>query len=113
MARFLHGITVTLYEEETIAEDSFGQPVVSKTPVDVENVLVYPTSISDQVSELDLYGKKSVYTLAIPKGDAHDWLDKDVSFFGRTFKAFGQYAEGIEAMLPLDWNRQIKVESYE
>ena len=68
----MKGITVTLYEKTIIGYDRIGTPIVEETPVQVSNVLVAPTSSEDVVEELNLYGKRSVYTLAIPKGDTHD-----------------------------------------
>ena len=64
------------------------------------------------VNELQLYGKRLAYTLALPKGDAHDWYDVTVEFFGQRFRTYGDMTEGIEAMIPLRWNRKVKVERY-
>lgn len=108
----LRGITVTLYEQTQTGVDGFGMPIFTETPVEVDNVLVTPTSSDDMVDELSLYGKKSIYTLAIPKGDTHQWEDKKVSFFGETFKAFSFVTQGIEELIPLDWNKKVKVERY-
>lgn len=109
----MKGITVTLYEETKVGTDPFGAPVFETQVVDVENVLVAPTSSDDQVTELNLYGKTSVYTLAIPKGDTHDWKNKTVEFFGQKFRTFDDPIKGIDALIPLDWNTKVKVERYE
>lgn len=109
----IKGITVTLYEEMKAGEDPFGAPVYEEVPVDVDNVLVAPTSSEDIITDQNLYGKKSVYTLAIPKGDEHDWRNKKVEFFGQTFRTFGMPVSGIEDMVPLSWNTKVKVERYE
>lgn len=109
----IKGITVTLYEEVQTGTDGFGAPVYKETPVEVENVLVAPASSEDQVTELDLYGKRSVYTLAIPKGDTHNWENKKVEFFGKIFRTFDDPIEGMEHRIPLDWNRKVKVERNE
>lgn len=109
----MKGITVTLYEETKTGVDPFGAPVFAQTPVEVENVLVAPTSSDDRITELNLYGKTSVYTLGIPKGDAHDWKNKKVEFFGQTFRTFDDPIKGIDALIPLDWNTKVKVERYE
>ena len=50
--------------------------------------------------------------MAIPKGDAHDWEDTVVEFFGEKWRTFGFQVEGIEDMIPLYWNKTIKVERY-
>lgn len=49
------------------------------------------------------------FTLAIPKGDTHNWLDAKVEFFGRTFRTVGYPKEGIDELLPLAWNKQVSV----
>ncbi len=36
-----------------------------------------------------------------------------VEFFGRKFRTYGAVTEGIEALIPLSWNRKVKVERYE
>lgn len=108
----MKGITVTLYEETITGYDRIGMPVITETPVEIDNVLVAPTSSDDLVSDLNLYGKKSVYTLAIPKGDTHDWANKKVEFFGQQFRTFDEPIKGIDALIPLDWNMKVKVEHY-
>ena len=109
----IKGITVILYEKTITGYDRIGSPIMEETPVQVENVLVTPTSSEDLVTDQNLYGKKSVYTLAIPKGDAHDWRNKKVEFFGQQFRTFDTPILGIEDMIPLDWNAKVKVERYE
>lgn len=108
----MKGITVTLYVETKTGTDPFGAPVFETTPVEVENVLVAPTSSDDLITEQNLYGKTSVYTLGIPKGDDHDWKNKRVDFFGQSFKTFDDPIKGIDELIPLDWNMKVKVERY-
>ena len=107
------GITVTLYEETQIGEDAFNQAIFEETPVEVENVLVTPSSQSEILDSVNLYGKKAVYTLAIPKGDTHDWEDRRVDFFGERWRVFGIPSEGIDGLIPLDWNKKVTVERNE
>lgn len=109
----MKGITVILYEETLAGYDRIGSPRFTETPVAIENVLVAPTSSDDLITEQNLYGKTSVYTLAIPKGDTHDWKNKKVEFFGQTFRTFDDPIKGIDALIPLDWNMKVKVERYE
>lgn len=108
----IKGITVTLYNKTQTGTDGFGDPVYQEIAVDVDNVLVYPTSSTEVLETTNLYGKKAVYTLAIPKGDAHDWEDKRVSFFGEDWHTFGIPTKGIEDNIPLDWNTKVMVERY-
>ena len=109
----IKGIAVTLYEKTRTGTDRFGHPVYEEIPVVVENVLVAPTSSDDLITDQDLYGKHSVYTLAIPKGDQHDWRNKKVEFFGQVFRTFDDPIKGIEDLIPLDWNTKVKVERFE
>lgn len=109
----IKGITVTLYAKTQTGVDAFGEPVFTETPVSVPNVLVTPTTNDAIVTDLQLYGKRSVYELCIPKGDAHDWRDVRVSFFGKTFRTFATDVEWIGANTPTKWNRKVKVELIE
>lgn len=109
----IKGITVTLINLTDGAPDGFGRPVPVETEIQVENVLVSPSSTDDIVTAQDLYGKKAVYTLAIPKGDAHIWKDQKVRFFGETWRVFGCPQTGIDALIPLEWNTKWMVERYE
>ena len=109
----INGITVTLYEQTQTGTDGFNNPVFAEVPVEVGNVLVYPTEDKDIVDALQLYGKKAVYEICIPKGDTHTWEDCRVDFFGKSFRVFGMGKEYIEENLPLLWNKKYKVEAYE
>lgn len=102
-----------LVDETNAGEDPFGQPVVEKTEIPIENVLVAPVSTDDVTAELSLTGKKIVYELAIPKGDSHNWTNRQVKFFGQTWRTVGIPQEGIESLIPLAWNRKVMVERYE
>lgn len=106
----IKGITVTLYGRESGGTDDFGAPVYTETEISVPDVLVTPTASEEVVSEIQLYGKRSVYELCIPKGDTHDWENKKIRFFGQDFQSFGPVTEYIEANVPLRWNKKVKVE---
>lgn len=108
----IKGITIQLIEQVKTGTDPFGNPIYEDKPVDVENVLVSPTSSDDVINQQSLTGKVAVYTLGIPKGDTHEWEDKEVLFFGKRWRAFGFPTEGIEHMIPLDWNKKVMVERY-
>lgn len=109
----LKGIDVTLYEKTKIGEDGFHDPVYEQTPVTVHNVLVGQPAAEEVATELQLTGRRIAYTLAIPKGDTHNWNDVRVSFFGQEFRTCGGVVQGIEAMVPLRWNKKVQVERYE
>lgn len=109
----IQGITVTLYTQTADSTDPFGAQIYTETPINVANVLVSPTSSTEVLDTVNLYGKKAVYTLGIPKGDTNDWEDKHVTFFGEDWHTFGIPQEGIEANIPLEWNKKVFVERYE
>lgn len=109
----LKGITVILYSKKTTGKDPFGKPLTVDVEITVENVLVAPASTEDITNQLSLTGKKIDYTLAIPKGDTNDWGNKEVKFFGQRWRTVGIPLEGIEELIPLDWNRKVMVERYE
>ena len=111
MAR-IKGIPVTLINKIETGKDPFGNPIYEDAENLVDNVLISPTSSDDIVNQLNLTGKKAVYTLAIPKGDTNVWEDKEVRFFGERWRVFGIPLEGIEELIPLDWNKKVMVERY-
>ena len=113
MGSRIHGITVTLYDRQKTGVDGFGRPVYEEVAEQVENVLVGEPSSQELVDTLELTGKKAVYTLGIPKGDAHEWRDRKVTFFGQDFRTIGEPVQGIESMIPLEWNQKVKVERIE
>ena len=108
----IHGITVRLYVKTQTGTDDFGAPVFDETPKEVCNVLVGEPTSEDIVSSLQLYGKRIAYTLAIPTGDEHDWEDVTVEFFGQKFRTYGGVTQGIDTLIPLCWNKKVKVERY-
>lgn len=111
----MRGITVTLFQRTQVGTDPFNRPIYMDTHVDVENVLVAPaeTGGDELLDALNLTGRKAVYTLAIPKGDTHNWENARVDFFGESWRVIGIPTEGIEELIPLQWNRKVKVERIE
>lgn len=107
----IHGITVRLYEKVQTGTDGFNAPAYTETPVDVPGVLVGEPAAEDIVNDMQLYGKRIAYTLGIPKGDIHDWENVTVEFFGQKFRSYG-VTQGIDAMIPMAWNKKVKVERY-
>ena len=109
----MQGINIILYDKQKTGEDAFGHPVYSETPVTVENVLVGEPTSDEVTDALNLYGKHVAYTLAIPKGDANTWMGGTVEFFGEKFKVIGHPTQGIDHLIPLAWNKKVRVEHYE
>lgn len=108
----IKGITVTLYQKRMTGRDELNNPIYADIPTDVDNVLIGEPSTDDIVNSKELDGKKLAYTIAIPKGDTHDWSNAKVEFFGQTFMTYGDVTQGIESLIPLDWNKKVKVERY-
>ena len=102
----IKGITVTLYEKKETGTDPFGHPVYEEMPVDVENVLVAPSTTTEVLDVLNITGKKAVYDIAIPKGDDHTWKDCRVDFFGESWRVFGLPKQGIDENVPGRWNQR-------
>lgn len=106
----MRGITVTLYERTQTGTNAFNAPVYTETATPVENVLVAPVSDEERATELSLTGRRAVYQLGIPKGDAHNWqAGTRVGFFGETWRIIGEPTQGIDALIPLDWNKKVRV----
>lgn len=109
----IKGVTITLINKIETGKDPFGEPIFEDVEIEVDNVLISPTTSDDVVNQLTLTGKKAVYTLAIPKGDTNDWEDAEVRFFGEKWRTFGIPLQGIEHLIPLDWNKKVTVERYD
>lgn len=108
----LKGIKVILITNKQIGVDSFHKPIYEDVEIEVENVLVAPSTTDDITSAQDLYGKKAVYTLGIPKTDTHNWENCKVKFFGEIWRSFGYPIQGIDALIPGEWNKKVMVERY-
>lgn len=111
----MRGITVTLYERTQNGTDAFNRPVYTERAVQIDNVLVAPVSTGGEevLDDLNLTGRKAVYTLGVPKGDAHEWENCRVSFFGEDWRVIGIPTKGIDALIPLQWNKKVQVERIE
>lgn len=108
----LHGVTVVLHTRTQTGVDALNQPEYTDTTINVDNVLIGEPTTDDVITDLQLFGKRLAYTLGIPKGDTHVWTDTEVEFFGQKFRTYGLPVEGIEDLLPLEWNKKVKVERY-
>lgn len=110
----MKGITITLYDRTQTDVDELNNPVYSETPVSVDNVLVAPVSSTEVLDTYNLTGRKAVYQLGVPKGDTHEWTaGKKVNFFGEDWRIIELPEEGIEKLIPLVWNKKVRVERYE
>lgn len=80
----IKGITVILLDQVQTGVDGFNHPVYAESETPVKDVLVYPATSEDVISELNLSGKHLEYYLCVPKGDNHEWTDRTVRFSPRT-----------------------------
>ena len=109
----LHGITVILIQKVKVGKDAFNKDVYTEVPVEVKNVLVSPSSAEEQKDALELYNRKVLYTLAIPKTDTHTWEGQRVSIWGDTYEVVGIPTKGIDDLIPGPWNTKVRVARYE
>ena len=110
----MKGVNVILYDRVVTGHGALNHPVYAETAQTVENVLIAPMSTNEILENYNLTGRKAVYQLAIPKGDAHDWTaGKRVDFFGKSWRIIDIPEEGIEDLIPLSWNKKVRVETYE
>lgn len=106
------GISIILYNKVQTGIDGFNRPIYTEVPETIENVLIGEPTTDQVIDEINLSGKRLAYTLAIPKGDSHEWTDRKVEFFGEVFRTFGKPTQGIDHLIPLNWNKKVKVERY-
>lgn len=108
----IHGIPIILYSRrDTEERDELNRPIQRQpAAIHVDNVLVQPLTEQEVTDTMNLTGRKAIYRLCIPKGDTHEWADAHVSFFGKQWHVVGDVLEYIEDMVPLSWNKQIRVE---
>lgn len=112
MKEMISGETVRLKTKVQTGTDEFKRPIYEESFVNVENVLVGVPSSEDVVNELNLSGKKIAYTLGIPKGDTHSWVDTEVEIWGELYRTIGYPTQGIDENIPLSWNKKVQVERY-
>ena len=111
----MRGITITLIKKTMIGTDELNRPIYTDTEISVDNVLVGEPSSDEIANTMSLYGKMAKYTLAIPKGDENEWTDTEVILpapFAGKYKTIGYPTAGIEANIPLVWNKKVTVEQY-
>lgn len=108
----MRGTVVELLEKAESGKDAFNHATFSEHWVSIDNVLIGEPSTEEAVDTFNLTGKHLTYVLAIPKGDSHVWHDTEVRFWGQRFKTIGYPTQGIDSLIPLDWNMKVKVERY-
>lgn len=108
----IKGETIILIDKVKDGVDPFGTATYTESEISVDNVIIGSPHFDSVVSDLQLYGKKLTYILGIPKGDTHDWTDKEVIIRGERFRTYGFPLTQTPANVPGKWNTQVKVEKY-
>lgn len=109
----IKGITIKLKVRTASGTDAFNHTIYNDEWVDVDDVLVGEPTSEEATDTVNLYGKRLIYMLAIPKGDTHNWEDTEVILpapFAGTYKTIGKPTAGIEANIPLKWNMKVRLE---
>lgn len=107
----IKGINIVLVNKVEDGVDDFNRPIYRDNEVTVENVLVGEPSADDVLNTLNIHGKIVKYTLGIPKGDTNTW-EGDVIIWGDRYRIIDGPTQGIEANIPLLWNKKVHVEAY-
>lgn len=89
--------------------DDFNHPTWTERREVVENVLI-GEPVQAELDGNNIKKARAAYTLAIPKRDTHVWEDAEVEFWGKRWRQYGRVIQGIEDLVPLDWNKKITVE---
>lgn len=109
------GVKVMLVEKTQTGVDALNHPIYEDSYIEVNNVLVGEPSTDEITNTMSLYGKMAKYTLAIPKGDTNSWTDTEVILpypFEGKYRTIGYPTAGIEANIPLSWNKKVLIERY-
>ena len=104
--------TVQLVVKTQTGLDNFKHPIYSEEIIDVDGVLIGQPTTQEIIDTLELTGKRIAFTLGIPKGDDHVWVDTDVIFWGERFRTIGHPVTGIQENIPLRWGQNVMVERY-
>ena len=108
----IKGESVVLHARTIDEYDPLGNPIYKNQDITVNNVLWNVSSVDDLIDKTRLEGTKELYTLAIPKGDTNTWLENTVTFNGKTYHCYAE-SEGMESLIPLEWNKKVLVERYD
>lgn len=109
----IKGETIILIDKVSKGKDPFGADVFEETQIIVNDVIIGSPHFDASVTDQELTGKTIAYILGIPKGDNHDWKDKDIIIRGERFKTYGFPLTQTDDNVPGKWNTQVKVERYE
>lgn len=104
-------ISVKLFEKVLEGYDGFGVPTYTEQAVIIDKCLVAIGSHNPLANNNTTQVALDTFTIAIPKGDNHDWRNSIVEFNlgGVDFKCktYGDYLLGYEDAMPLMWHKQI------
>lgn len=107
----IRGEAVKLITQTQTGTDAFNAPIWAETSTTVYDVLIGQPTEQEILDTINLYGRKAVYVLGIPKGDTNDWENQIVEFWGKRWRTIGLPIRGMEHQIPLRWNTKVRVES--
>ena len=108
----MKSMTVQLVKKTLEGTDPFGAPIYKEELINVPGCLVGPGNADQIIQATEKYGKKVAYTIGVPKGDTHNWIDTDVIFYGERFHTIGLPEKGMPENIPLYWGQNVMVERY-
>ena len=92
--------------------NDLGEPIYEEEWVDVPDVLIGLPTTTEITDAIAMFGKRVDYTLGIPKGDTHNWINTDVIFWGEKYQTIGFPVTGEKENIPLKWGQNVKVVKY-
>lgn len=110
---FFSGESIILKKVTSSSENEFGEPIETVADIPIPNVIICPLSEQEITDAWNMYGRKAVYSLAIPSDDTNEWENAVVEFFGKKWRVVGMPLETMRDYTPLEWNKKVKVELYE
>lgn len=113
MARWITGETIVLIDKIASGKNPLGRTQYQEERVLIPNVIISYPQAEDIETSVNLTGRRAEHVLGIPKGDTHDWNNKEVEFYGKRWRVIGTAIQGMNHLMPLDWNKKVMVESYE
>lgn len=104
-------ISVKLHEKVLDGADGFGVPTYTTHTEVINQCLVAIGQHGQLTNNNTIQVALDTFTIAIPKGDTHEWRNSIVEFnlggVDYRCKTNGDYLLGYEDAMPLMWHKQI------
>lgn len=106
-----YAIPVKLHEKIANGFDGFGVPTYTEHIKYINNCFVVIGNHYQLLDNNTSLVALDEFTIAIPKGDNHEWRNSIVEFklggIDYKCKTHGDYLLGVEEAMPLMWHKQI------